>query len=90
MAGGLTGPVSQSSAVKPTLPMGVITSYVIAVGAQNVQLAAAAAVVEVVIVVVVVVVVVVVAVVVVCFDLKTSIKNMWHRLDSIFSYRKLI
>ncbi|GFR93118.1 transposase [Elysia marginata] len=31
----VTGPVSQSPAVKPTLPMGVITSYVIVVGAQS-------------------------------------------------------
>ncbi|GFR71626.1 protein HtrL-like [Elysia marginata] len=35
MADGLTGLVSQPSAVKPTLPMEVITSYVIAVGAQG-------------------------------------------------------
>ncbi|GFR84644.1 hypothetical protein ElyMa_006006300 [Elysia marginata] len=35
MADGLTYAVSQSSAVKPTLPMGVITSYVIAVVAQG-------------------------------------------------------
>ncbi|GFR81236.1 hypothetical protein ElyMa_002335900 [Elysia marginata] len=32
---GLTLPVSQSSAVKPTLPMSIITSYVIVVGAQG-------------------------------------------------------
>ncbi|GFS01688.1 hypothetical protein ElyMa_001104100 [Elysia marginata] len=31
MADGLTGSVSQSSAVKPTLPMGVVTSYVMVV-----------------------------------------------------------
>ncbi|GFR63455.1 hypothetical protein ElyMa_000156100 [Elysia marginata] len=35
MAGGLWGPVNQSSAVKPTLPMGVITSYIIVGGAQG-------------------------------------------------------
>ncbi|GFR59337.1 tubulin alpha chain [Elysia marginata] len=35
MADRLTGPVSQSSAVKPTLPMGFITSYVIVFGAQG-------------------------------------------------------
>ncbi|GFS21851.1 hypothetical protein ElyMa_006935400, partial [Elysia marginata] len=34
MAHGLAGPVSQSSAVKPALPMGVIMSYVVVVGAQ--------------------------------------------------------
>ncbi|GFR83593.1 arginase [Elysia marginata] len=34
MAYRLTGPVNQSSAVKPTLSIGVITSYVIVVGAQ--------------------------------------------------------
>ncbi|GFR65307.1 hypothetical protein ElyMa_000200400 [Elysia marginata] len=32
---GLNRPVSQSSAVKPTLPMSVITSYVIVVGTQG-------------------------------------------------------
>ncbi|GFR59273.1 hypothetical protein ElyMa_003500800 [Elysia marginata] len=35
MADGLAGPVTQSSAVKPALPMGIITSYVIVVGAQG-------------------------------------------------------
>ncbi|GFS10603.1 hypothetical protein ElyMa_003065600 [Elysia marginata] len=35
MADGLAGPVSQSSAVKPTLPTVVITSNVIVVGAQG-------------------------------------------------------
>ncbi|GFR98012.1 hypothetical protein ElyMa_002759800 [Elysia marginata] len=35
MADRLMGPVSQSSAVKPTLPMGVITSYVIVVYGQG-------------------------------------------------------
>ncbi|GFS20914.1 hypothetical protein ElyMa_006910500 [Elysia marginata] len=35
MADGQTGSVSQSSAVKPTLPMGAITSYVIIVRAQG-------------------------------------------------------
>ncbi|GFR63624.1 hypothetical protein ElyMa_005487200 [Elysia marginata] len=35
MADGLTEPVSQSSAVKRTLPMGIITSYVIVVGVQD-------------------------------------------------------
>ncbi|GFS16867.1 hypothetical protein ElyMa_003224900 [Elysia marginata] len=35
MAGGLTELASQSSAVKPTLPIGVITSYVIVFGAQG-------------------------------------------------------
>ncbi|GFS09506.1 hypothetical protein ElyMa_004784100 [Elysia marginata] len=32
---GLAGPVSQSCAVKQTLPMGIITSYAIVVGAQS-------------------------------------------------------
>ncbi|GFS26091.1 hypothetical protein ElyMa_005202600 [Elysia marginata] len=36
-ADGLTGPVSQSSAVKPTLPMDVITSYVIVAEAQVIR-----------------------------------------------------
>ncbi|GFS00044.1 hypothetical protein ElyMa_004543800 [Elysia marginata] len=35
MADGLKGPVSQPSAVGPTLPSDVITSYVIVVGAQG-------------------------------------------------------
>ncbi|GFR58619.1 hypothetical protein ElyMa_001772700 [Elysia marginata] len=35
MADRLAGPVSQSSTVKPTLPMGVITLYVIVVGSQG-------------------------------------------------------
>ncbi|GFR68386.1 hypothetical protein ElyMa_003730900 [Elysia marginata] len=35
MADGLTRPLSQSSAVKPTLPMGFITSCVTVVGAQE-------------------------------------------------------
>ncbi|GFR64544.1 hypothetical protein ElyMa_003633800 [Elysia marginata] len=35
MADGITGPVSQSSAVKPSLTMGAIVSYVIVVGAQD-------------------------------------------------------
>ncbi|GFS20520.1 hypothetical protein ElyMa_003314900 [Elysia marginata] len=35
MVDGLTGPVSQSCAVKPTLTTRVITSYVIVVGAQG-------------------------------------------------------
>ncbi|GFR67200.1 hypothetical protein ElyMa_005577800 [Elysia marginata] len=37
MADWLAGPVSQSSALKPTLHMGVITSYFIVVGAQGLQ-----------------------------------------------------
>ncbi|GFR63305.1 hypothetical protein ElyMa_001892100 [Elysia marginata] len=35
MADGLAGPVSQSSAIKPKLPVGVITSHVIVVSAQG-------------------------------------------------------
>ncbi|GFS05898.1 hypothetical protein ElyMa_001210900 [Elysia marginata] len=35
MADGLTGPISQSSALKPALPMGVITSHVIVARAQG-------------------------------------------------------
>ncbi|GFR60542.1 hypothetical protein ElyMa_003534100 [Elysia marginata] len=35
MCDGLTGSVSQSSAVNPTLPVDVITSYAIVVGAQG-------------------------------------------------------
>ncbi|GFR83525.1 hypothetical protein ElyMa_004126000 [Elysia marginata] len=35
MADGLIWPVSQPSAAKPALPMGIITSYVIVVGAQD-------------------------------------------------------
>ncbi|GFR95113.1 hypothetical protein ElyMa_002684400 [Elysia marginata] len=35
MADGLTAPVSQSSAVKPTLPTGIVTSCVFVVGAQG-------------------------------------------------------
>ncbi|GFR70425.1 hypothetical protein ElyMa_005653100 [Elysia marginata] len=38
MADGLTGPVSQTSAVKPTVPMGVMTSYVIVFDAQGLTL----------------------------------------------------
>ncbi|GFR99751.1 protein FAM135A [Elysia marginata] len=34
MAGGIIGPVSQSSAVKPALPMGVLASYFVVVRAQ--------------------------------------------------------